>query len=295
MNNTIILCPTWELAQAADADLTVEAEYGSFVKEGDIFTAAHHQSEGPYKGTHIGGASPAPCNNTNIPTLEDATIVVSHIDLDTLGGCMRANTVWDGCFLEEHQSFWDLAEFVDVNGPQKLDISGASDDDLNKLYAWWWYQEEVIGYRFSRTENTDVTSIIEAASAWLTGLLMGDEALIEKGKAWRKMMEGLNENSFIQMSKQGTILRIANRFVNHLYDTPTGEQGKAIVTFYPTGGNITISKRDAELPMNCKSIVQHLWGTEAGGHQGIAGSPRGKRMTIQDCLGAMAMCDLNLV
>ena len=293
--NTIILCPTWELAQATDASFTVEAEYGSFVKEGSVFTAAHHQSEGPYMGRHIGGPSPAPCNNKEIPFFDDITIVISHIDLDTLGGIMRADTAWEGCFTNETEPFWELAEFVDVNGPHKLDISGASSDDLDKLYAWWQYQEEVIGYRFSRDENTDVTDIIDDASAWLTRLLMGDKALIEKGKAWRKMMEELNENSFIQMSNRGTILRIANRFVNHLYDTPQGEPGKAIVTFYPTGGNITISKRDAELPMNCKSIVQHLWGKEAGGHEGIAGSPRGKRMTIQDCLGAMAMCDMNLI
>ena len=34
--------------------------------------------------------------------------------------------------------------------------------------------------------------------------------------------------------------------------------------------------------LSAKNIVQELWGPEAGGHPGIAGSPRGKEMTKKD-------------
>ena len=33
---------------------------------------------------------------------------------------------------------------------------------------------------------------------------------------------------------------------------------------------------------SAKEIVQELWGNEAGGHPGIAGSPRGQEMTEKD-------------
>ena len=34
--------------------------------------------------------------------------------------------------------------------------------------------------------------------------------------------------------------------------------------------------------VSAKELVQELWGNEAGGHTGIAGSPRGQEMTEKD-------------
>ena len=39
---------------------------------------------------------------------------------------------------------------------------------------------------------------------------------------------------------------------------------------------------DGGKELSAKNIVQELWGPEAGGHPGIAGSPRGKEMTKKD-------------
>ena len=39
---------------------------------------------------------------------------------------------------------------------------------------------------------------------------------------------------------------------------------------------------DGGKKVSAKELVQELWGNEAGGHPGIAGSPRGKEMTEKD-------------
>ena len=53
------------------------AEYGEKVIKGEQVTLAHHTKE--YEN------NPAPCNTMGVAPLEDgSTIVVSHLDLDTL-------------------------------------------------------------------------------------------------------------------------------------------------------------------------------------------------------------------
>ena len=74
----ILLAPTYDIAKTINAEATVEAEYGDECLEGTMATLAHH---GPRSN------NPAPCNTPDVPVLPPfATVVVSHIDLDTLGG-----------------------------------------------------------------------------------------------------------------------------------------------------------------------------------------------------------------
>ena len=111
----IILAPTHELALSlAQIDLSVEAEYGSNVVRGSRYTAAHHQPSGPFMGRHIGGERRAPCNDVNIPLVEDdnTIVLVSHLDTDTIGGLMRTQGSLSQFFSPQFQSFWDFAEFA---------------------------------------------------------------------------------------------------------------------------------------------------------------------------------------
>ena len=96
--------------------VTVEAEYGSVVVEGTELTLAHH-------GDRSG--NPAPCLHEG--KVDCDAIGLSHVDLDAMGGvlavCGRKPVA---------PSFWELAAFVDVNGPHKLPESGASEEDLRE-------------------------------------------------------------------------------------------------------------------------------------------------------------------
>ena len=70
----ILLVPSAAHARQLTAQLTVEAEYGAHVWEGTIYTAAHHQKDGPYAGRHLlahaATGRPSPCNDPAIPVVE---------------------------------------------------------------------------------------------------------------------------------------------------------------------------------------------------------------------------------
>ena len=272
----ILFAPTADLARETPVDVTIEAEYGSFVWEGSLFTAAHHQKEGPYAGRHQGGDQPSPCNNPNIPALAKGGVIgVSHFDLDTLGGVLRAQGTSSGWFGASLDSFWQLAEFVDVNGPHKLDQAKASDEDLERLYAFWAWSAE---NRFPRaTEVTDVTDFFAEAEISLAMIFCGGKDLIEAGQAFKKAGEKLNRESFVECDG-GVIVRVGPAFCNHLYVTPEGTVAKAVAHFNTVTGSVTVSLADPIEGVSCREIVQALWGPEAGGHDAIAGSPRGVRM-----------------
>lgn len=276
---TIILAPSAALAAATSATVTVEAEYGSYVWEGGRFTAAHHQAEGPYRGDHCGGSQPAPCNNGDIPVVgPDAVIGVSHFDLDTLGGVLRAQGALH-FFQEDFSSFWTLAGFVDVNGPHKLGSSGASEEDLERLHAFWAWSQENRLPRFS--EVTDVTDFFNKAETVLWGILLGNEEALEKGRAFKAKEDKLNADSHMQ-SSDGVIVRAWPGFTNHLYVDPDGEAAKAVVAFRMDFKSIAISFAEEPSGFTAKGIAQALWGPEAGGHPQIAGSPRERAMEVSD-------------
>lgn len=272
----VIFAPTATIARSATADVTIEAEYGSFVWEGSIFTAAHHQSEGPFAGRHQGGSQPAPCNNPSIPVLDEGVIGVSHMDLDTLGGIARAM----GCeylFLG-NEGFWNLSEFVDVSGPHKLKNSGASDTDLDRLYAFWaWSQEN----RLPRaTELTDITEYVINAIHALQRIMEFDAEMIEAGRTFKANEQALNKSSLVKVV--GTVaIRKAESFVNHLYTTADGVECEMVLTLNTKFKSITLSS--AEDGVDCCATMQKVFGPDAGGHKGIAGSPRGVEMTMEDC------------
>ena len=271
----VIFAPTADVAREASADITIEAEYGSYVWEGTQFTAAHHQSEGPYAGRHQGGTEPAPCNNSEIPVITEGTVGVSHMDLDTLGGVARAM----GCdyLFAGNESFWDLSEFVDVSGPHKLKNAGASETDLERLYAFWaWSQAN----RLPRaTELTDITSYVEGAIHALQRIMNLDAEMIEVGRGFRTLEERLNKSSLVKVV--GTVaVRKAETFVNHLYTTVSGVECETVVTLRTDLKAITLSSADGKI--DCCAIMQQVFGPDAGGHQGIAGTPRGVEFSEED-------------
>lgn len=296
----IVLAPTWDLAQTVIAQVTVEAEYGGHVREGTVYTAAHHQPSGPFAGRHVvEGGRPAPCNDADIPVLEEGgMILLSHIDLDSVGGALRAQGR-NGLFSEQYASFWALAEFVDTNGAHKLGKSGASEGDLRRLYAWWAYSKGLP--RHPRDVVTDITADIGAASDALARILAGDDEALAAGDKFLSDTLADNHRTFVGIDAAGVIFRTtdrANDFVNAGYTTPDGHAGKAVLGYNTANGSVTISLADPIEGVSCRELVQRLWGTEAGGHAGIAGSPRGQQMAMDDartCAFEMANLITNAV
>lgn len=291
----VLLAPNAALAQQIPAILTVEAEYGSIVWEGSRYTAAHHQPAGSlYAGRHLAGLArtgrPSPCNDPNIPPVKSGIIGVSHLDLDTFGGVMRAHPVrghefgpgMGTHFGPDTQSFWDLAERIDVHGAHRLPELCSDPFLVARLNGFWAWSHERQRAPWDRV--SDVTNEVDQAALVLLELFADDPARIEAGIAFVAGEAALNERTFRYVTGTGVggphvVVRytVDRAFVNHLYRTPGGDLHEAIVGWDRVAGAVTISiANPEEWPhVSCRAVVQQLWGPEAGGHPGIAGGPRG--------------------
>jgi len=251
---------------------TVEAEYGDRVVRGTICTLAHH---GPRS------TEPCPCLCENYAIGLDA-IGISHLDLDTIGGVLGLLG-----YRPLPASFWEVVAKVDVLGPHKIGhgITGF-DADLTALAAYhaWSLDHRVYPDRDGGVR--DVARDVEAAYAALVAISWGDPGMLEAGRARRDSERDLDELSFVAMLEGGVIVRMADEFTSHLYSTPGGKLGRAVVAYRSDPGVITLSLADPVCGVDCAAIAQRLWGPDAGGRATIAGSPRGKKMSYGDVVDA---------
>lgn len=253
---------------------TVEAEYGGKVIEGEQVTLAHHTKEYEH--------NPAPCNTPDVPVLADgSTIVVSHIDLDTIGGIAALLGV-----KPEDPEFWKAAEHLDVNGVHHIhEVPQDAQEKYLAYHAWCFANRE------NRiTEVTDVTEDVLKKIAVIGRVVMREPELIAEGKRWDEETQKAIEECLI----------FENEHVR-VFDSPTGifcsaayyspNQRRIIPSTVVYNGkfkSVTVAFADGGKEfqklglMTARELVQKLWGPEAGGHPGIAGSPRGKEMTSYD-------------
>ncbi len=270
----VILAPTAQLASdtlslSNPPVLTVEAEYGGFVVEGTAYTAAHHQPIGsPYVGRHVSPfGRPAPCNDSKIPTLkEDDVALISHIDIDTLGGLMRATDSF-----EENGVFWFYAEHIDTNGLHKAKRDHPCWVLYNGILAWIEENYPEI----DKTRNNDVSDFCYRAFDFIRETLADGTLATRMGNAYLYLQDKLDESSFVEERPSGLIIRRSKgERVNHLY-----RGAKAIISYNESRKNITISTADPIPNLSCRRLAQEWWGDRAGGHNQIAGSARGKIMS----------------
>jgi hypothetical protein len=261
----VLLAPTWELAEPIDADVTVEAEYGSKVKEGKKKTLAHHS--GKYKGKPaVSTIKPKP--------LGSGTILISHLDLDTIIACIDLMGLGD----KVSDKFREVSGFVDVNGPHRLGELDLSKEEDEKIHAWWAKSKTM--ERQPRDKVTDVTAVIKKYAGTISKIMDHDDDHINDGKKFKEDGEKLEKESFVK-TEGDVIVRKSDQFVNHLY-THNKKTYKGVAALNTKFGSVTISLESPSSGVSCSEIVQDLWGPEAGGHAGIAGSPRGKKMTEKD-------------
>ncbi len=253
-------------AIAATRSVTVEAEWGDKCVSGSLLTLAHH---GPRKD------NPCPClYEGSLPQPLDF-IGGSHYDLDFLGGVLAVL----GCKPVASYGFWRLAAFVDINGAHKLSDSGATPEDIRRLYAFWAWLETNRPWAPKDGTVIDVTENVWDGGTILERIFANDKELLARGDKFLADEMELNQLSFVEF-RSGIVVRFADSFVNHLYVTPDGKVAKACVTFNRKTKGITISLADPLENVDCGQIAKQLFGEEAGGHATIAGSPRGKPMTL---------------
>lgn len=296
------------LAATAPA-VTVEAEFGDAVVEGSVLTMAHH-------GPRAGGKCPGAYTSDDVSKALSAAdafhageslrgdyelqlrapliVGLSHFDLDTIGGCMAVLEVFGECFKGGRSplgaAFWRLAEHVDVNGPHRLTEAPDAEnaEAVECLRAFWAWGSANRGPRVTN-EVVDLTTHVKAAAEVVMTLLAGHTpydspdnhrrtALLTAGREFAAAEETLRAASF-RAEEQGVALRSAPGFTNHLY---SAHPRAAVVAFNETTQAVTVSFADGGVSESAVAVVQALWGSLAGGHRGIAGSPRGQAMTFED-------------
>ncbi|AVF28883.1 hypothetical protein [Paenibacillus larvae] len=267
----VLLAPTWESAKQLTPEATVEAEYGEHVLEGSFVTLAHHTGDW--------AKNPAPCYTPNVPVLSAGTIVVSHIDLDTIGGIMALIGK-----KPEDKGFWSAAEYIDLNGPHH---GYKFPDQLPKLQAYWaWNFSQPRAPRY--TEVTDVTNVVLEHISTISRVISGDSKLLATGEKWASETSTKVEGCLVEENEHYRVFVTDDVFCGAAYFSPRFQKIiPTIVSMNTKFGSITISMEDGGKHASAKEIVQSLWGPEAGGHAGIAGSPRGEKMTLSDLVQAV--------
>jgi hypothetical protein len=206
-------------------------------------------------------------------------IGLSHVDLDALGGIMALMGI-----KPEAPAFWKAAAYVDINGPHKLWEIEPDQKVMDQLNAYWAFSQ---GHRvFPERDGsvTDVTDEVESHVDVLLSILKNDPELIGAGRRWEEAQAGLERGSFCD-SLNGVILRSAPTFTNHLYNAGKNFiHGVAVVAYNEKFKSCTVSCAEPIPGISCRSLVQDLWGELAGGHDTIAGSPRGQEMSYADAL-----------
>ncbi len=252
---------------------TIEAEYGNTVVEGVKATYAHH----------VAGYTTAPAlqGNNGDFSVEDILdssnyILISHIDLDVICGILSVLNAYD-----VRDAVKEAVNYIDCNGQHKL---GSVKDPEGKAFI-----ESYIGivskYRapFGAEDVTDYCKMVG-------NILMGNQ---QKDVDWAELGAQVLAQKEAEASK-ATVLK-NNGVV--LYDAPenvfglnsaytvAGEEYNYTVVYSNKFKTITVAAAAGkDQSLNLVEFMQGQFGTEAGGHYGIAGSPRGKEYTLADAM-----------
>lgn len=254
----VLLAPSLELAKEVKADASVEAEYGDECVNGKSITLAHHGSR---------AHNPAPCN-AEVAPLDSGTILVSHLDLDTIGGVLAVMGI-----KPEDSDFWKGAEFIDMNGPHHIhELPENVQDQLNAVYAW----NQGRGQRY--TEITDVTDIVFSWLEVLIPILTKHRKCydyIQAGKDWREKITAEVEAKLVSETDTVRAFITDGVFCSAAYYSSNLDKiCKATAVLNTKFNSVTISFADGGKEISARELVQKLWGPEAGGRDAIAGSPR---------------------
>jgi hypothetical protein len=251
-----------ELVAGLKPDATVEAEYGDFVVEGKQYTLAHHARH--YR--HM----PSPCLIENQPSFS-GDILISHIDLDTLGGCLALYGRKPEC-----DEFWQGVAYIDTRGPHRIVELPLKTQEM--MQAYWAYLSSQD--RVEHDKLGDVTELVLRQGDIIRKIIAEDPELIDKGKAWAREIEARVEACLVMENDHLRAFKTGDVFCNSAYYSPKMKDFiPAIVSSNIRYGSILISFEDGGERFDASAVARKLWGDQAGGHAGIAGTPRGLKLS----------------
>lgn len=280
MKNKIILVRKVEEAQVLATKFrenkqlfaTVEAEYGDVCIEGNWKTLAHHTLEHRH--------NPAPCVRKDVLPLEGGIILISHLDLDTLGGIM----LLEGEPLMT-DSFWESEALIDTQGV--LAEALLSERDRYLMRAYWAWETKLPDQTFLSNpayQVLDVTDSVALRISFVNMMLKPlhtteeQQLLAAHYQVFQQDLEAFLSTCVYQTEHLRVFISQENQhYLSHYHEEKLLE---TCVTLNQAKGTLTIS--DLSPTLDCKAFMQRVFGENAGGQFRVAGSPRDQRMTMED-------------
>lgn len=284
-NFNILLCKNYDVAKELNPEVTVEAEWGKYALEGSIYGLNHH---GDFS------YNPAPCN-WKLSPIEEGTIVCSHIDLDTIGGILAVMGE-----KPKDERFWKAAEYIDVNGPQHIyELPQKVQNQLNAIDAWenWKAKKrEEEGYTPSQENVVNIKDVVldwkEALDVVCNEKHPRHEEFLQYGQDQEaKMREQVNCKLLLDDGNIRAFITDGVFCAGSYYSETFGMSEKATITYNTKHHSISLAFFDGGEQWSAKEIMQDLFGPEAGGHDGIAGSPRDWDMTLSDFVSVLKVME----
>lgn len=161
----------------------------------------------------------------------------------------------------------------------------------DKLNAFEAYSEPILRTHYDKI--TDVTNqvyrLADAITYILEPMLSKSNRykfLIENGKEWAEEKDRIIEERLVSETANVRLFVSDGVFCSSAYYSPKQNMIiPGIVVYNFNNKSITISFSD-DVNISACDVAQYLWGPEAGGHKGIAGSPRGMEMEYEDAVHA---------
>ena len=269
----IILAKNLEAAKSLEKPyLSVEAEYGDTVVEGWAATLAHH----------VPGwtSAPALCEfdhleKNKVDVFEEHVCLISHIDLDVIVGISHLLGIQD--FSWESKDI----NYVDCNGQHTLFSEHVSEMARKVIIAYVGYAS-INRAPFSPKEDImDVTEYVMSTIQnfnteyyYSVGLKLITD---RKEEAERSLLLGLNGVALIEQAEDSKVFGLNSEYTikNNVYDY--------VIVYSNKFKSVTVSAKDGNRQkINLAEFMQGIFGNEAGGHAGIAGTPRGAEFSIDD-------------
>lgn len=253
---------------------TVECEYGNTVVEGAV-TLAHH----------VEGWNTAPSLQTSNVLFEAGVemvvdgdyIMISHIDLDTVCGIMAV--------AEDYDIPEDIKKginYVDCNGQHHLYDTEVSEDARKYILSYIGYanahrapigQEDVTDYVIDLIERFNTQENYEAGKAFVEGRRVEAEASLAGAVGSVVLLDQDVDSKAFGLNSEYILNDVEYDYV---------------IVFDQKFGKITLSSRKGKDDVrNMVDVMRAVFGEEAGGHKGIAGTPRGKMYTLEDAFNLM--------
>lgn len=233
--------------------LTINTRYGAYICEGVKHTSIN---DAP-KNTKFFN-SPTPCLDGKIPVLEEEEVVlVKNLNLDTLGGLMRAK----GLSMID-MDFWKYVASDKKDPESKYWII------YNGIKTWVIDNDplsEAEGFSY-----VEIGDFCEEAFSFIKEALLDGHLATRMGSAYIYLQEKLDEESFYKEYPCGLICRkTTGEDVSDLY------RGNRVMCVYDVKRrNISVSSDRHIEGFSCREMAASFWGGDVFGDVLYSSSPK---------------------